>query len=125
MKKTKLYSILFDKCPRCYQGDFFITKNPYDLKNFTRVHERCPVCGEDFTREIGFYYGAMYVSYGLTITLGVGIFILTWLILDLGETVFLTTFTIAALLLWTWIFRKARIIWLNLFVHRGRTKKKK
>lgn len=80
------------------------------------MHEQCSVCNEDLMKEVGFYYGSMYVSYGLTIALGVAIFILTWLILDLSETTFLITFCIAALVLWTWIFRKARLVWINLFV---------
>ena len=86
------------------------------------MHERCPVCGEDFVREIGFYYGAMYVSYGLTVALGVALFILIYLILGFSETTFLVCFSVIALLLWTIIFRKARIIWINLFV--GPKKKK-
>ena len=80
------------------------------------MHEHCSVCKEDLMKEIGFYYGAMYVSYGLTIALGVALFILTWLILGLSEVTFLITFCISALVLWTWIFRKARLVWINLFV---------
>ena len=116
MKNTKLYSIFFNKCPRCHKGDFFISKNPYDLKNFTKIHDKCSSCGEHFMKEVGFYYGSMYVSYGLTIALGVVVFVLTYFILNLSEITFLISFSVLALLLWTWIFRKARLIWINLFV---------
>lgn len=116
-KGTRLYSILNNKCPRCHEGDFFINNNPYDLKDLTKMHLHCPKCGEMYERETGFYYGAMYVSYGLNIALGVGLFILTVLLLDLSTTTFLFIFLGAVLLLFPWIFRKSRLIWINLFVH--------
>ncbi|MBS1636327.1 MAG: DUF983 domain-containing protein [Bacteroidetes bacterium] len=116
-KETRLYSILNNKCPRCHEGDFFINNNPYDLKDLTKMHLHCPKCGEQYERETGFYYGAMYVSYGLNIALGVGLFILTVLLLDLSTTTFLFIFLGAVLLLFPWIFRKSRLIWINLFVH--------
>ncbi len=116
MKNTKLYSVLFNKCPRCHEGDFFISKNPYDFKNFTKIHDKCSHCGEHFMKEIGFYYGSMYVSYGLTIGLGMVMFVLNYFVLGLSEIPFLICFSVIALLLWTWIFRKARLIWINIFV---------
>lgn len=37
--------------------------------------DHCPECGLSFMPEPGFYYGAMYVSYALTIALSVFNFI--------------------------------------------------
>ena len=31
------------------------------------MHERCPVCGLKFEREPGYFVGAMYMSYALTL----------------------------------------------------------
>lgn len=115
-KDTKLYSILNDKCPRCHEGDFFINKNPYKLKDMTKMHLHCPKCGEEYERETGFYFGAMYVSYGLNIGIGVGMFILMVLILDFTAIQFLFAFLGVVLLLFPLVFRKSRIIWINLFV---------
>ena len=37
--------------------------------------DQCPVCGLDYIQEPGYYYGAMYVSYGfITSELGVVLF---------------------------------------------------
>ena len=69
-QETKLYSVLAAKCPKCHKGDFFETSNPYNLKKFDKMHKKCPECGQDFELETGFYYGAMYVSYGLTVMFG-------------------------------------------------------
>lgn len=120
--KTKLYSILHSKCPYCHQGDFFISKNPYDLKNFDKQHESCPVCHNTYMPETGFYYGAMYVSYGLDIALGVALFILSNVIFNWGTTAFLILFVASLVLLWTVIFRMARLIWINIFVKFDKTK---
>jgi hypothetical protein len=67
IKGTKLYSILGNKCPRCHEGDFFMTKNPYNLKKFDKMHERCSVCSEKFDKEPRFFYVAMQVNYALTV----------------------------------------------------------
>jgi uncharacterized protein (DUF983 family) len=115
-KDTKLYSIVNNKCPRCHEGPFFINNNPYKLKDMAKMHLHCPNCGEEYERETGFYFGAMYVSYGLNIAIGVGLFILMVLILDTTAIEFLFVFLGVVLALFPWIFRKSRLIWINLFV---------
>lgn len=89
---------------------------------FDKQHENCPVCKSTYMPENGFYYGAMYISYALDIAWGVALFILSNVIFDWGTTVFLTLFVVSMLLLWTIIFRKARLIWINLFVRYDKTK---
>ena len=55
-KETKpvFFKLFTCKCPRCRQGDMFLTKNPYG-KGFMKMHDRCPVCGDYFDKEVGFY----------------------------------------------------------------------
>jgi len=116
MKQKRIYSILFNKCPRCHKGNFFVTNNAYDLANFMKQNDRCPVCHESFQREVGFYYGAMYASYGLNVLLGIIVFIVTNLIFDWGVNGFLWGFGISAVVLWPWLYRAGRLIWINIFV---------
>jgi uncharacterized protein (DUF983 family) len=115
-KNTKLYSILFNKCPRCHTGNFFRGKHPYDFKNFGKMNPHCPVCEEDFERESGYYLGAMYVSYGMNIGLGLGLFLLTVVLLGMDTLAFLFIFLASVLLLFPLIFWFSRLIWINLFV---------
>ncbi|MBS1647427.1 MAG: DUF983 domain-containing protein [Bacteroidetes bacterium] len=122
MKDSKLYSILYNKCPRCHQGHFFIYKNPLHLKNFDKQYNECPVCRQSFNPETGFYYGAMYVSYGLDVAWGLILFGLTNVLFDFGSMFFLISYIISLLLLWTTIYRKARLIWINLFIKYDKTK---
>lgn len=117
MKKgNKLYSILFMKCPRCHDGDVFQSKNPYNLKRMFQMHETCGSCGLRYEIEPGFFYGAMYVSYGF----GVAFFVATYIIMEMiyDPTVWEIVIVLGAgmLLGSPFIFRLARMTYLNLFV---------
>ena len=39
------------------------------------MHGTCPSCGEAFEREPGFYFGAAYVSYALTVALWIALLV--------------------------------------------------
>lgn len=115
-RQTKFYSILNNKCPRCREGNFFETNNPYDLKRFARMNSRCIVCNEDFKRETGFYFGSAYVSYALTVGFGIALYLLlcTWLKM---ETIpYLITFSVLLIILMPLFYRYSRLIWIHLFV---------
>lgn len=115
--QTKLYSVLNNKCPRCHQGNFFETNDPYDLKIFSRMNARCPLCNEDFQREPGYYFGATYVSYGLTVGFGIALFLLFCVVFNFETIPFLLIFTALLILLLPLFYRFARLIWINLFVN--------
>jgi hypothetical protein len=66
--------------------------------------------------EPSFFYGAMYINYGITVAISIAVFVITKLGFELNllES-FLSVF--AALLLLAPInLRLARIIWINMFV---------
>ncbi|MGB0196394.1 MAG: DUF983 domain-containing protein [Flavobacteriales bacterium] len=71
-KKTRLGALLNNRCPKCYEGRLF-NSHAYDLKRVSEMPAKCPVCGEDFAREPGFYFGAAYVSYALTVALWIAL----------------------------------------------------
>lgn len=115
-KESKTYSVLANKCPKCHKGNFFVVNNPYKLSAFDKMNKRCPVCNENFERETGFYYGAMYVSYGLTVGLGVFLFVLLSVIFGMEMVPFLIAFSILLIALMPIIFRISRLVWINIFV---------
>lgn len=53
------------KCPRCRRGDMFSTPM-YGLK-LQKMNDNCPHCGVKFEREPGYFYVAMFVSYGMNV----------------------------------------------------------
>ena len=121
-KGTKFYSIFSNKCPKCQEGDFFINKNPYKA-GFIKMHDSCPHCGELFNKEVGFYYGAMYVSYGVNIALGVALFLLSVVIFNMDLVWYLFLFFCLVAVLFPWTMRTSRLIYINLFVSYDPTKK--
>jgi len=116
LKGTKLFSIFTNKCPKCQTGAFFKTNNPYNLKKFDKLNERCAYCDESFTREPGFYIGSMYVSYALSVALMVVFFVAFVLILDWDMNYVLAGLVISYIILIPVMFRTARLIWINIFV---------
>lgn len=116
-KGSKLYSIVRNKCPRCHEGKFFETSNPYHLGKFSKMPKKCEVCEQSYEPETGFYYGAMYVSYGI----GVATFVAVWvacmvLFPNMGAMGIIACVLGALIALWPLSFRLARLIWINLFV---------
>jgi uncharacterized protein (DUF983 family) len=116
-QQTKLYSIVNNKCPHCHKGNFFETNNAYNLKLFLNMNNRCPNCNEDFRREPGYYFGATYVSYALTVGFGIVLFLLLCVGLNISTTAFLWTFSALLIILLPVFYRLARLIWINLFVN--------
>jgi len=108
-------SILNMKCPRCREGDLFITPT-FSYSKPTEMPERCEVCGQNYMPEPGFWYGAMFVSYVWTaffclFFVGGGIMILGWSV----NTAFLILILVTAIFFF-WIFRISRSIWIHIYV---------
>ncbi len=122
-KGSKLYSVFKHKCPRCHEGEFFIS-HPYDLKNAGNIHEYCSECNLKYSKEPGFYYGAMYVSYAL----GVALFVTLWVSFNLffptvSIAFQITSIIVATVLLTPYLYALSKIIWANLFIAYDKTSK--
>ncbi len=114
-KGSKLHSILFLKCPRCHEGKF-LKAHPYNLANFNKVREKCPKCGLKYSIEPSFYYGSMYVSYGVGIAVAVAVFVLIKLFgLDLGPIEIFISIVVALVLAMPYIGAVSKSIWANFF----------
>ncbi len=107
------------KCPKCQEGDLFETGSFAFRKPF-EMPEHCPNCGQPYFLEPGFYYGAMFISYILTGWFC--LFFVGFLMLVAGLS-WQTSFVLLLLtlgILFVWIFRFARSIWISLNVkYRG------
>lgn len=117
-KGTKMYSIVNNKCPKCHEGQFFNTNSSYDLQHFAEMPDECPVCGQTYMPEPGFYYGAMYVSYALNVAIFVTVWVASNVLFSdgLGVWWLVLASIIAGLALMPVSFRWARLIWINFFV---------
>ena len=126
-KGSKLYSISRFKCPECHEGDFFVDNNPYHLSKIGDIQEKCSNCGCKYSKEPGFYYGAMYVAYGL----GVALFVACWVGTSILWPEYTTAFLIslifgASIILGPVLYVLSKIIWANLFLsYKGNPRREK
>ncbi len=112
---SKLYSIIFLKCPRCHKGEFF-EANPYKLSNFNKVKERCPKCDLKYSIEPSFYTGSMYVSYAVGIAVAVAAYVLTLLFgLQLSIGALFIVIVASLVVAMPWIAAVSKSIWANMF----------
>ncbi|MDT0538205.1 DUF983 domain-containing protein [Croceitalea sp. P059] len=115
-KGSKLYSILTGTCPKCHNESMYKSKNPYHLSQLFQMHERCSKCGTKYKIEPSFFYGSMYVSYGVGIAFAVAAFVISFLLI--GTTLVNTFIAIVMtmILFMPIIIRLSRNIWINIFM---------
>jgi uncharacterized protein (DUF983 family) len=97
-------AILRKRCPRCRRGKIFA--------GVFRMHRRCPECDLGYFPEPGYYLGAIYFSYALSLLIGaplaVGLLMAGfsyWQSITLTGAVFV--------FLWLPIFQYSRVLWLH------------
>lgn len=105
--------------------------NPYKLSTMSEIYPKCECCGEDFKREPGFYFGAAYVSYALTVALWVAVLVALYTFDALGwieysffknPLMFLISGIVTLILLLPVVYRLSRSIWINIFVNYSKEK---
>ncbi|GAB4430323.1 MAG: hypothetical protein OHK0039_49020 [Bacteroidia bacterium] len=76
----------------------------------------CPVCGQDFVIEPGFYFGATYVSYALNVAWLVPTFLFVRFVLGFSMRIYIVVMVLLLPVLVPVFFRLSRAIWLHFFV---------
>lgn len=122
LKGTKIYSVFTGTCPVCQNESMYKEPNPYKLGKVFQMYERCSHCNTKYKIEPSFFYGAMYVSYGVGIAFAVAAFVIgnLFLKLNLLNTFFVIVGTL--LVFFPVILRLSRNIWINIFMHYGKKK---
>jgi hypothetical protein len=80
-----------------------------------KVNEHCPVCGLRFEIEPGFFFGAMYVSYAFSVALFTVIAVALSVLGDYPVYVYAISIVVAVVLLFPFMFRYSRVLFLHLF----------
>jgi uncharacterized protein (DUF983 family) len=115
-KGTKLYSISKGTCPKCQEGSFFKYRFTFNPSKVTKIHDNCPNCNLKYMLEPSFFYGAMYVNYGITVAISIVIFLITKLGFELNLLQSFFSVFVVLVLLAPLNLRLSRIIWINMFV---------
>ena len=116
VKGTKLYSMLTGKCPRCHEDAMYVNSNPYVISETMKMHEHCKSCGLKYKVEPNFFFGAMYVSYGLAVAAGIAIFLACHYLLNTTLVNAFIAILIGLVLMMPVITRLSRNIYINIFV---------
>ncbi|MGM0636340.1 MAG: DUF983 domain-containing protein [Bacteroidota bacterium] len=115
LKGTKLYSIFTGKCPVCHSESMYKEDNPYKLNKIYEMEENCSVCGTKYKKEPSFFYGAMYVSYGLGVAIAMATFIISYYFLSLDKLNAFFAIIGALIITMPLNMRLSRNIWINFF----------
>jgi len=116
LKGNKLYSIFTGTCPVCHTGEMYVEKNPFKISKTLKMHDRCSHCGTKFKMEPSFFYGAMYVSYGVGVAIAMATFVITYFFLNLDKHYIFLAIITALTLSFPYILRISRNIWINMFM---------
>lgn len=117
-KGTKLYAIFKFKCPHCHEGEFFVDRNPYNLWRAGDVLDECSVCHRRFSPEPGFYYGAMYVAYGLAVATFVAAYVATVVLYPAASTELIVGIVLGSMLVLTpWLYALSKTIYAAIFMN--------
>ena len=116
-KGSKIYSILRGKCPRCHEGDFFKYTFTMNIFKVNKIEKKCSQCDLKYMIEPAFYFGALYVSYGITVAICIATFITSKIIFDLALLSSFIAVFIVLILCIPVNLRLSRILWINMFIN--------
>jgi uncharacterized protein (DUF983 family) len=94
------------RCPRCGATPLF--------RGWFRMAESCSLCGLYFERAQGYFVGAIYVNYAMTVGLAVVVFFLLWGVLGWSTGAQLAVLVPFVIVFPLWFFRYSRSLWLAL-----------
>ena len=105
MQNNRLLAILLCRCPVCLRGPVF--------RSLLGMYPDCPHCGIHFERETGYFLNAMFFAYviGFLILAPTMLYLYLQQVSTLWFTIVVTAET---LLLWPWVFRYSRVLWLHM-----------
>ena len=113
--ESSTLALLALRCPRCHQGKLF-TYPATSITKFMDMPAECLVCGQTYEPEPGFYYGAMYISFGFALaTFAVVGVLLYYFFGDPATWVYVVVVAIITLLSTPLVFRYSRALMLYLF----------
>lgn len=115
-KGSKLNSIIKGTCPKCQEESMYESKNSFNILTATKMKEKCSHCGLRYMIEPAFFYGAMYVSYGVGIAFGFIAFIISKIFLGTSLMTSFVAIVATLIIFYGIIMRISRNIWINIFV---------
>ncbi|EAS18631.1 DUF983 domain-containing protein [Nonlabens mediterrranea] len=124
LKGTKLYSIFTGTCPVCQNESMYTSSNLYNPNKTQEMHERCSHCDTKYKIEPSFFYGSMYVSYGVGIAIAMAAFVICYFLLNLSRWNIFLVISFISIFSLPIVIRISRNIWINIFMDYDKAKAK-
>lgn len=115
-KGSKINSIFSGSCPRCQNESMYEDKNPLHLTKVLKMNENCSHCGLKYQIEPSFFYGAMYVSYGLNVAVGIAAFIVSFVFFGSTVEQSFIAIVVTLIVLFPFVLRLSRNLYINMFI---------
>lgn len=113
---NSLTHILSNECPVCHKGKVFKDKNILLNFGFPKMNETCSQCHYKFQKEPGFFFGAMYVNYGLTVAQGIATYCIAQFFFEKTFDLRIIPIIAAVIILFTsFNLRFSRLAWIYMF----------
>ncbi|KQC32791.1 hypothetical protein AAU57_05275 [Nonlabens sp. YIK11] len=116
LKGTKIYSIFTGTCPVCQEESMYTSSNLYKPSKTQEMNERCSHCGTKYKIEPSFFYGSMYVSYGVGVAIAIATFVITYFVFNMTPLSIFFVIMAVMILGLPIIIRLSRNIWINIFM---------
>lgn len=113
---NSLYHIFKNECPNCHKGKVFRDKSFFFSIGFPKMNTHCSHCDFKFEKEPGYFFGAMFVNYGVTVAQGLMTYFIASPFFD--ETFDVRIIPIIAtviVLMSSFNIRLSRLIWIYMF----------
>jgi len=124
LKGTKLYSIFTGTCPVCQNESMYTSPNLYKPSKTQEMHDRCSHCNTKYKIEPSFFYGSMYVSYGVGIAIAMVTFIICYFLLGISRWNIFLIISFISFASLPIVIRVSRNIWINIFMSYDKEKAK-
>jgi hypothetical protein len=108
--------ILNNDCPNCHEGKVFKEKSIFFSIGFPKMNQFCSHCQFKFEKEPGYFFGAMYVNYGLTVAQSIATYVIAHFFFK--ETFDLRIIPIIGVVIITMAsfnIRLSRLLWIYMF----------
>lgn len=116
---SRIQSCLKGKCPNCERGAVYQKSKGISF-SLPTMNENCFECGHKFLKEPGFFQGAMYVSYGLAMSITIATFIICQFFFEKAfEIEMFYIISLVVVLTSLQNYRYSRIIWMYMFTAKG------
>ena len=92
------------QCPRC--------GGPTLFRGWFHMPRSCPLCGLIFERAQGYWVGAIYVNYAVTVGIAMTGYLILWRTWDLSARTQLLLWLPFVAVFPLWFFRYSRSLWL-------------